>query len=553
MSLSRSALTFGPFRLEPDPLRLWRGAMPVALQPRPLAVLGYLAARPGVVVGARELLAAVWGDVCVTRAVLKVAVRTLRAALGDDAAAPRYIETVGREGYRFIGARGLTTALRDTGDVALPALVGRVGELGRLRTALRQAAAGRRVVLLVSGEAGGGKTALIEQALAEAATDPAVYIARGYCPESDDSREAALPIVEAMTRLVRAQPAFGAMLRRCAPSWAAMLPALGRAGMRVRRPDGAAPARHALREIVDALEAFSAQRTVVLICEDLQWSDRATRAVLFALARARHPARLLVIASARPGGRIAGPEADALLARGLVEELPLRRLTPRDVATYVALRFAGAPAVIRQHLADRIHAASDGNALFMVTMTNDLVARGLLVWRTGPWTADPAESRDDLPLGDATRALVARCLAALTAADRRLLEAASVIEDEFGADDVAAVLGEPVDPVEARCDHLASRATVIAEQDAPVRGDGAAHGRYRFRHRLYRLTLRDGMGRARRLRFQQAIAARVAARRAAESAPPAVTVFAPVSTPMLRGAPSPPAPLRGGRRSIGAC
>jgi DNA-binding winged helix-turn-helix (wHTH) protein len=76
----------------------------VALQPRPLAVLGYLAARPGTVIGRDELIQKLWVGTFVTKAVIKVAVRAIREVLGDDAASPLYIETVGRDGYRFIGA-----------------------------------------------------------------------------------------------------------------------------------------------------------------------------------------------------------------------------------------------------------------------------------------------------------------------------------------------------------------------------------------------------------------------------------------------------------------
>jgi DNA-binding winged helix-turn-helix (wHTH) protein len=71
-------------------------------------VLRYLAERPGQVVSGQELLREVWGEIVVTRAVLKVAVCAVREALGDEVARPRYIETVGREGYRFLGKAGGT-------------------------------------------------------------------------------------------------------------------------------------------------------------------------------------------------------------------------------------------------------------------------------------------------------------------------------------------------------------------------------------------------------------------------------------------------------------
>lgn len=96
-------LIFGPFHLDLVAHRLLKAGMHVPLQPRPLAVLAYLAARPGMVIARDEIIRAVWAGVFVTNDVLKVAIRAVRRALGDDATTPRYVETVGREGYRFIG------------------------------------------------------------------------------------------------------------------------------------------------------------------------------------------------------------------------------------------------------------------------------------------------------------------------------------------------------------------------------------------------------------------------------------------------------------------
>src|SRR6267142_1054480 len=75
----------------------------VYLRPKSLAVLRYLKEHAERVIGKAELLAACWPDVRVGAYALKVCIREIRAALGDDASAPRFIETVPREGYRFIG------------------------------------------------------------------------------------------------------------------------------------------------------------------------------------------------------------------------------------------------------------------------------------------------------------------------------------------------------------------------------------------------------------------------------------------------------------------
>jgi DNA-binding winged helix-turn-helix (wHTH) protein len=148
--MTRSAISFGPFRLDLKGPHLSKGDESVALQKRPLAVLCYLAARPGEVVGRDELIRTLWAGTYVTRAVLKVAVHAVREALGDDADSPRYIETVGREGYRFIAA----PAAAGTPGVPTPTMVGRADELAVLRTAYEQATGGARRIVFVTGEGG---------------------------------------------------------------------------------------------------------------------------------------------------------------------------------------------------------------------------------------------------------------------------------------------------------------------------------------------------------------------------------------------------------------
>lgn len=97
-----AALSFGAFTLDLANARLARGRREVALTPKALAVLHYLASRPGRLVTKDELLTALWADVVVCDASIKVCVREIRKALGDDAAEPTYIQTVHRRGYRFI-------------------------------------------------------------------------------------------------------------------------------------------------------------------------------------------------------------------------------------------------------------------------------------------------------------------------------------------------------------------------------------------------------------------------------------------------------------------
>jgi DNA-binding winged helix-turn-helix (wHTH) protein len=97
-------LRFDRFELDEADARLTCAGRPVALPPKPFAVLCALARTPRMLVTKNSLLDAVWGHRFVTESVLKSAISEVRAALGDDPKQPRYIETVSRRGYRFIAA-----------------------------------------------------------------------------------------------------------------------------------------------------------------------------------------------------------------------------------------------------------------------------------------------------------------------------------------------------------------------------------------------------------------------------------------------------------------
>src|SRR4029450_7699274 len=99
---SDQSLTFGRFRLDPASGQLYGDSRPIPLAPKALSLLEHLAERPGRLVKKSELLDAVWPGVFVADGALKVCIREIRRALGDDAQAPRFIETAHRRGYRFI-------------------------------------------------------------------------------------------------------------------------------------------------------------------------------------------------------------------------------------------------------------------------------------------------------------------------------------------------------------------------------------------------------------------------------------------------------------------
>lgn len=100
-----AVIGFGAYRLDWANAQLWHGATLVALRPKAMDLLTYLAKRPQQLVSKQELLNALWGNARVSDGVLKTQVKELRQALGDAAQEPRFIETVHRRGYRFLGSR----------------------------------------------------------------------------------------------------------------------------------------------------------------------------------------------------------------------------------------------------------------------------------------------------------------------------------------------------------------------------------------------------------------------------------------------------------------
>src|SRR6266446_1154017 len=93
---------FADFRLDPDNACLWRGTQTIALTPKAFDVLRYLVTHPDRLVTKDTLLDAVWPELAISDAVMRVAIGELRRALGDMAQAPRFIATVHRRGYRFV-------------------------------------------------------------------------------------------------------------------------------------------------------------------------------------------------------------------------------------------------------------------------------------------------------------------------------------------------------------------------------------------------------------------------------------------------------------------
>src|SRR5258706_3470558 len=151
---------FGPFRLDPLNQCLWRNDARISLTPKVFTVLRYLVDHPRRLVTQDELLEAIWPETFVQPEVLRTYILELRKALGDRPKEPFYIETLPKRGYQFIADIVEQAGSEAGDDVGAP--VGRARELAELDGYVSKALEGQRQVVFVTGEAGIGKSTLLD-------------------------------------------------------------------------------------------------------------------------------------------------------------------------------------------------------------------------------------------------------------------------------------------------------------------------------------------------------------------------------------------------------
>jgi DNA-binding winged helix-turn-helix (wHTH) protein len=433
----KQQLRFGPFELDPR-VGLKRGNRLLHLTPKALAVIAELASRSGEIVTKDELFDAVWPDTTVSDAALVTCIQEIRQALRDNVARPRFIETVHRRGYRFLHPleKQIDTALghRATTDRSR-LLVGRAKELEELDAVLARAQRGVRQIIFVSGEAGIGKTSLVE-AFLNARLKQDLQLAFGQSVERHETSEAYQPLLEALTRWGRqsdGKPLL-AVLERHAPTWLAQLPSLlppERLRQFERRTAGSTRDRM-LRELTEALEAAATTKPLILFLEDLHWADVSTLDWLATFARRREPTTVLVVATDRPfeattTGHPLRAIKRELLAQGCASELVLRALTHADTFDYLRTRFPPAPGMddAMAGLAVRIHGHTEGRPLLMASVADELVAQGQLAGTERGWIVETAGAKE-LPVPRDIDRIVEGRLEKLDGAARLVLETASV-------------------------------------------------------------------------------------------------------------------------------
>ena len=363
-------------------------------------------------------------------------------------------------------------------------------------------------------EAGIGKNAIVQNFLSTLSNTTHIPIATGQCVEQYGPSEAYLPVLDAVGRLYRGAHGerFLPLLRQYAPSWLLQLPTL--LSPEDRSPlqqelAGTSPERM-LREMAEALEILTAETPLVLVLEDLHWSDYSTLDLIRLLAQRNEPTRLLLIGSYRPEEAILNEHPVRMLKQELLQcqqgtETLLEFLTPRILGEYIIQRFPAQESAALQQLAQAIDRHTDGHPLFMVMVADYLEQERLLEPLVAQLAASVEKPKITLGLPEGLRQLIELQFKRLPEEYQQLLEAASVAGTEFTVNALAAGLDSQIDRVEGARAQLDQQGQFVRETGVIEWADGTLSAHYAFRHALRQQVLYEQLPVMRRVRLHPAI------------------------------------------------
>lgn len=374
--------------------------------------------------------------------------------------------------------------------VASGSLVGRTEQLAEMRQGWRQAQAGRMSVILVSGEAGIGKTRLCAE-LATRIGRQGAAVLYGRCDE--EAVTPFQPFVEALAHHLEHTDAevLARQLDGGGGELARLLPQLGRALPDLPPPLRGRPGsdRYRLFEEATALvRGLSRERPVLLVLDDLHWADAATVAMLRQLLRGWRSSRVLVVATYRPTElepeRPFGRLLDELPRELTARRCDLRGLDREEVAGLVAQLARREPP---QDFARRLHAETAGNPFFVREVLRHLLERRIVDPQDGVWPGDAGGWRAGVP--ESVAATIGRRLDRLAPPTNLALRRAAVIGREFPTAVLAAVCDGELELPPALDE--AAAAGVIEPRGEPARA-------YAFSHALVHEAIYGSIGAAER-------------------------------------------------------
>jgi hypothetical protein len=400
--------------------------------------------------------------------------------------------------------------------LAAPAnVVGRDAELELLLHEFDRTRKGRGGLIVVSAEAGMGKTTLVDTFLRSLVDrgEP-LRLGRGRCSERLAGTEAYLPVLEALDSLQHHESLGGLsrLLKTLAPSWYAQImpgPATESSAERLSAATAGGSQERLKLEIASLLEEVTRLQPVVLSFDDVHWADASTTDLIGYLARRIDRMRLMIVATCRPSDLAQArhaflPLKHDLIARGLCREIDLHVLDEAAIDRYIRLQFPGHD--FPEGFSRLVRERTEGSPLFMADLLRDLRQRQILRQDKGTWLLTSPLTELDADLPASVRSLVQRKMDALDEADRRLLGAASVQGVDFDTATLARALGQDQADVEDRLERLEREHALARFVDEWEHPDRTLTLRYRFAHHVYQNAFFDGLRATRRALLSRAVA-----------------------------------------------
>ena len=389
-----------------------------------------------------------------------------------------------------------------------PPFVGRAREYSALTQALHAAQAGAGRVVLVEGEPGIGKSRLLQETLDYARSQEVLTLVT-HCYQVEqaipyqpviDMLDQALNTVP-VNRFLALPPVYLAELATLSPELRELAPDLPSAA-----DDMSTRQARRLRALHQCLELLAGDQGLVVAVDDVHWADHATWQFIHHLASHITSLPLLLICTYRAEEVAANPDlatfVDSMVRTPQATRLPLQRLSPDDTGIFLD-QLTGSLAASDQ-LGKWLHAETDGNPFFLVSILQCLVEQKLLSEDRPNWQVDIQDfdgSDSMLTLPDALRESVRVRLRRLPQPMRRVLEAAAVLGRRFDFATLAAVAGESglvlLEIIEA----------LIQRQLLRETGDGEG---YDFSHDKVREVVYIDLSSARRILLHRAAAATLA-------------------------------------------
>ena len=387
-----------------------------------------------------------------------------------------------------------SAAPHDSGSSSA-AIYGRDPEMAALSEAVQSGLGGRGRVLLLSGDAGIGKTTLAESVATPLRERGEALVYWGRCHQ-DEGAPAYWPWVQIFREYLEVHDSatVEADLGRQARTIKQIVPEVEDVVPGTGQGPGEGDSRFQLFDAVGSvLKRISERRPVLLVLDDLHWADRSSLLLLDFISRELRSSRVVVLGSYRESDLDRYHPLHQTMGQ-LVRQPGNRRIALSGLSVEDAAMLMAARAGVRPpgRLVVAIHELTEGNPFFVGEVAHLLAQRGDL---EGLNAAEVA----DLSIPQGVREVMYQRLERLSAEAVKVLETCSVIGREFGVHVLRAVLDASPDDLVNVLDE-ATQARILDENPGEP-------GFYRFSHALIRETIYDDLGTARRTEIHAAIAA----------------------------------------------